>query len=118
MIKKDLIKIFIDEIYIKPPMRSYPTNKIVFIHVDEIWSIDFADMIHSKVSNNKGFRFIFVIIDNFSRYLWAIPLKNENSQTITNEFSNIKSTLKRSPIKLESDRGTEVYNFFSELLEK
>ena len=42
--------------------------------------------------------------------MWAIPLKNKYSQTITNEFSNILSTSKRKPIKIESDRGAEFYN--------
>ena len=110
MINKDKIKIFIDEIYSKPPKKNYPTNKVIYNHIDEIWSIDLADMIDYKISNNKGYRYIFIIIDNFSKYLWAIPLKNKYSQTITNEFSNILTTSKRKPLKLESDRGTEFYN--------
>ena len=44
------------------------------------------------------------------KFLWAIPLKNKYSQTITNEFSNILTKSKRKPLKLESDRGTEFYN--------
>ena len=36
--------------------------------------------------------------------------EKRNSQTITNEFSNILTTSKRKPLKLESDRGTEWYN--------
>ena len=67
-------------------------------------------MIDHKISNNKGFRYIIVIIDNSSKIFWAIPLKNEYSQTITNEFSNILTTSKRNPLKIESDRGTEFYN--------
>ena len=110
MVKKDLIKIFIDEIYSKPPRKNYPTNKIIYNHTDEIWSIDLADMIDYKILNNNGFRYIFIVIDNFSKYLWAIPLKNKYSQTITNEFSNILTTSKRKPLKIESDRGTEFYN--------
>ena len=110
MVKKDLVKMFIDEIYTTPSKKNYPTNKIVYNNIDEIWSIDLADMIDYKTSNNKGFRYIFIIIDNFSKYLWAIPLKNKFSQTITNEFSNIITTSKRKPNKLESDRGTEFYN--------
>ena len=50
---KDKIKIFIDEIYSKPPMNTYPTNKKKYNHIDEIWSIDLADMIDSKTSNIK-----------------------------------------------------------------
>ena len=93
--KKDLTKIFIDEIYSKPPRKNYPTNKLIYNHLDEIWSIDLADMIDYKISYNKGFRYIFIIVDNFSKYWWGIPLKNKYSQTITNEFSNILTTSKR-----------------------
>ena len=81
MIRKDLIKIFVDEIFSKPPMRNYPTNKKIYNNIHEIWSIDLANMIVYRNSNNKGYRLIFVIIDNFSKSLWAIPFKNKNSQT-------------------------------------
>ena len=108
--KKDLIKIFIDEIYSKAPMINFPTNKIIYKHIDEIWSIDLADMIDYKISNNKGFRYIFVIIDKYSKDLRAISLKNKYSHTSTNEFSNILTTSKRKPLKIESDRGTEFHN--------
>ena len=47
--KKDLTKIFIDEIYSKPPRRKYPNNKITYNSIDEIWSIDLADMVDYKI---------------------------------------------------------------------
>ena len=67
MVKKDEIKVFIDEIYSKPPKKIHPTNKILYNHIDETWSFDLADMIDYRTSNNKGFRCIFVIADNFSK---------------------------------------------------
>ena len=73
-------------------------------------SIDLADMIDYRMSNNKGIRYLFVLIDNYSKYLWAIPLKNKYSQTITNEDPNFLTTSKRKPLKIESERGTELYN--------
>ena len=45
-----------------------------------------------------------------SKYLWAKPLKNKYSKTITDELSNILSSSKRSSVKIESDRGSELYN--------
>ena len=108
MSKKDNIKIFFEEKYSEPPKKNYPTNKIVYNHIDEIWSIDLVDLVDYKISNNKGFRYIFVIIDNFSTFHLCVRLKN--SQTLTNEFSNILTTSKRSPLKIESDRGAEFYN--------
>ena len=110
--KKDLTKIFINEAYGKAPRKNYPTNKRVYNHIDEIWSFDLADMIDYKTSKITGFRNILVKIDNFSKYLWAIPLKNNYSQTITNEFSIVLTTSERKPLKIESDRGSELYNSF------
>ena len=66
--KKDLTKILIDEIFSKPPIKNYPTNKIIYSHIDEHWSIYLADFSDYKTSNNKGFRYNFVIIDNFSNF--------------------------------------------------
>ena len=97
--KNDLLTIFINEIYSKPPKNNYATNKIVYCHIDGIWSIDLSDMIDYKISNNKGFGYIFVIIDNLSKSLWAISLKNKNITTFINDYiNNIKtmSTKNRS----------------------
>ena len=105
MIKKDSTKIFFDEIYSSLPKKKYSTSKIVYNHNDEIWSIDLANYSDYKISNNKGYRYTFVIIDNFSKYLSAIPPKNKNSQTKTQENSNILTNLKRHPLKIKSDRG-------------
>ena len=63
--KKDIIKIFIDDIYSKATKKNYPTKKIKYNHIDETWSIDLADMIGYKISNNERFRYIFVIFDCF-----------------------------------------------------
>ena len=110
MSKKNNIKTFIDEIYNTPPKKFYPANKIIYNHIDEMWSINLADMIDYKISNNKGFRYIFIVIDNYSKYLWAKPPKNKYSKTITDECSNILITSKRKLLKIESDRGSEFYN--------
>ena len=110
MTKMDLMKIVIDEIYSKPPKKNYATNKIIYNHIDEIWSIDLADMIDYETSNIKRFRYMFIIIHNFSNYTWCLPFKNKKAQTKPQEFSNFLTTSKRLPLKIKSNRGTEVYN--------
>ena len=57
--KKDLTKIFFNEIYSKPPRKNYETNKIKFNYIDEICSIDLADIIDYKTSNNKGYIYLY-----------------------------------------------------------
>ena len=59
MTKKDTAKIFIDEIYSITPMRNYKTNEITYDHIDEIWSIDFADMINYKTKQITKVRDIY-----------------------------------------------------------
>ena len=115
--KRDLIRIFIDEIYNKTPEKNYETNNIFYNEIDGIWSIDLADLIDYKTSNKNRFRYILTIIDNFSKYTWAIPLKNKISPTI-NEISKIIITSKRRPNKLEGNRSMEFYNNFSQKLLK
>ena len=69
MTKKDLIKVFNDEIIENPPKKNYETTKIVYNLIDQIWSIHLADMIDYKISNIKRFRYKFAMIDNFTKNL-------------------------------------------------
>ena len=107
MTKKDNIDTYINEIYSSLPGKKYPTNKIIYIHIDEIWSFELADMIEHKTSQSKGFRYIFVNINIFSNYIWCIPLKNKNAKTITNKFSNILTESKRKSVKIKPDREAD-----------
>ena len=73
------IKIFLNEIYSKPPKKIYPTNKTYVYHTDDIWSLDILDLKDYGPENNKGYRCVLVIVDNFSKYGWTIPLKKKCS---------------------------------------
>ena len=113
------IKIFINEIYSKGPKKYYPTNKTNVYHIDDIWSLDILDLKDYGPKNNRGYRYVLVTIDNFSKYGWTIPLKNKNAQTIKNSFENILISSKRSPNLIERDRGKEFYNnIFQDFLNK
>ena len=113
------IKIFINEIYSKPPKRNYNTNKTDVYHIDDIWSLDILDLKDYGPKNNRGYRYALVTIDNFSKFGWTIPLKNKNAQTIKDSFENILISSKRKPNLIESDRGKEFYNnIFQDFLNK
>ena len=113
------IKIFINEIYSKPPKKNYFTNKTDVYLVDDTWSLDILDLKDYGPENNGGYRYVLVIIDNFSKFGWTIPLKNKNAQTIKDSFENILISSKRQPNLIESDRGKEFYsNIFQDFLNK
>ena len=54
--------------------------------------------------------FTITILDLYTRYAWAIPLKDKTGITITNVFQKIFKEYNRKPTKLWVDRGTEYYN--------
>ena len=104
------IKILISEIYSKGPRKSYPTIKTDVYHIDDIWSLDILDLKDYGPKNNRGYRYVLVIIDDFSKFGWTVPLENKNAQTINDSFENIFISSKRKPILIESDRGKKFCN--------
>ena len=118
MTQKNIRK-FINEIESKAPKMYYPTNKTNVYHIDDIWSLDILDLKDYGSKNNRGYRYILVVIDNFSKYGWTTPLKNKNVQTIKDSFENILISSKRKPNLIEGDRGKEFYNnIFQDFLYK
>ena len=113
------IKIFINEIYSKPPKKNYATNKKDVYYFDDTSSLDILDLKDFGPENNRGYRYVLVIIDNFSKLGWTVPIKNKTAQTITNSFENILISSKRKPNLIETDRGKEFFNnIFQDFLNK
>ena len=104
------IKIFVTEIYSKPPKKNYSTNKTHVYHYEDICSLDILDLKDYGAENNKNYRYVLVVIDNFSKYGWTTPLKNKNSETIKNFFEKFLISSKRKSKLTETDRGREFYN--------
>ena len=79
MTKRDLTKFFIDEIYFNSQRKNYPSKKTIDNDFIEISSIGFMDMFDYKNSNDEGYKYIFVIIVNFSKCTWCILLKKSSN---------------------------------------
>ena len=54
-------------------------------------------------------KFLLTCIDVFSKYAWAIPLKNKNGKTVTDAFKKCFQN-SRTCEKLQVDKGSEFYN--------
>ena len=104
------IKIFINEIYSKGPKRNYATSKTNVYHIDDVWSLDILDLKDYGPENNRNYRYVLVVIDNFSKFGWTKPLKNKNPLTIKDSFEKILINSERKPNLIETDRRKEFYN--------
>ena len=102
--KKEIAK----EIF-SPVIKKFDRIKIIPHYKDECWSIDLID--RSSLSKyNKNYKFIFTIIDNHTKYAWAIPLKDKSGKSTTTALKSLIEKTKRKPDKIWSDRGKEFYN--------
>ena len=92
-----------------PVIKKFQRIQIQTHYKDECWSIDLID--RSSLSKyNKNYKFVFTIIDNHTKYAWAIPLKDKTGKSTTAAFKNLLETSKSKPQKVWSDRGKEFYN--------
>ena len=102
--KKETVK----EIF-SPVIKKFQRIQIQTHYKDECWSIDLID--RSSLSKyNKNYKFIFTIIDNHTKYAWAIPLKDKSGKSTTAALKSHIEKEKRKPHKIWSDRGKEFYN--------
>jgi len=85
---------------------SFPRLRVRVYSRDELWDVDLMDV--SRVAKyNSGTRYILICIDVFSRYLWAIPIKDKKSETVLEAFKSVLSTSDRRPKKVRHDKGKE-----------
>jgi hypothetical protein len=97
--------------------RGYKTRKYKTSGIDHQWQADLADM-QAEAPHNNGFKYILVVIDVFSRYAWAEPLKSKSPRDVKPAFIKIFNE-GRKPFKIQSDQGLEfesntMRNFFSQ----
>lgn len=112
MNKEEYLKVFSKEIH-KPAIKKFEKAQVNYNKIDDVWAIDLADM--SRMEDN-GFKYILVVVDTFSKYCWAIPLKNKTAETVLKGF---KSILKgRKPNKIWSDLGSEFKGVFKAFCDK
>ena len=91
----------------RPKRKKFERNQVIVSGIDDTWQADLVDV--SSLSNkNDNFKFILTCLDVFSKYAWAVPLKNKEGKTITDAFKTIFTN--RIPQRIQTDLGSEFYN--------
>src|SRR3981189_1664316 len=90
----------------KPARRGrYKTRKYHTSGIDHQWQADLADM-QVEAKYNDGNKYILTVIDVFSRYPWAEPLKTKSPVHVKPAFELIFAK-GRKPFKIQTDQGIE-----------
>lgn len=97
---------------------NFERRRVLVKGLDDLFQADLVEMI-PYAKQNKGYRYILVVIDVFSKYVWAEAVKNKTSQNIVKAMKKIFSESKRIPKNMQTDHGKEFYNHeFQNLMEK
>ena len=100
--------IFASEIH-KRAVKKFRRRKVIVQKIDEIWALDLASL-ESLANYNDGYKYMLCVIDVFSKFAWAVPLKNKTAATVLTAIQSIVKKSKRIPEKVWVDQGSEFYN--------
>jgi len=90
-----------------PARRNFPRRRIVIKGYDDLFQADLVEMI-PYARENKGFRYILMVIDAYSKYLWAVPVKSKSGPDVAQAMSTVLQ--QRKPKNLQTDQGKEFFN--------
>ena len=89
----------------KTVRRKFKRNRVIVSGIDDQWDGDLMDL-SSLAKYNKNYKFILLLIDIFSRFVWAVPLKSKHASEIIKAFKKVFSK-GRKPTSLRTDKGGE-----------
>lgn len=92
----------------KPIRKTFPRSKVKVNTIDSMWDGDLAD-VSNIASHNDGYKFLLVLNDIFSRYLFIVPLKNKHHQNIVDGLKLVFQK-RRKPNTLRTNKGSEFKN--------
>lgn len=112
-IKKDIV----NELH-KSTRRKFPRRSVILFGINDLCQADLVEMIpYARI--NKGYKYILVIINTFSKYVYCEPVKNKSGKEVSKATDNILKRMKHRIKNLQSDLGKEFYNKdFKDLMQK
>jgi len=93
----------------KRVINKFKKRRIITYGIDHIWAADLLIMTKYSKENN-GLKYILVVIDTFSKYLWLKPVERKLASHVSSAFQKILSSTKRRPKFLHVDKGKEFVN--------
>lgn len=112
-VKKEVV----DELH-KPARKNFQRRRVIIKGLNDLFQADLVEMIpYARV--NRGHRYILVVINAFSKFLWAYPVKRKTGRDVTEAMKKVLTSLPTLPKNLQTDMGKEFYNKeFQSLIKK
>lgn len=110
-------KQIVEELH-KNARKNFKRRRVIVKDINETLQADLVEMLpYAKI--NKNNKYLLTVIDIFSKYAWAIPVKNKTGKEIAAAMFQILKDLSSPPKNIHTDLGKEFYNVnFKSLMEK
>lgn len=99
----------------KPVRKRILRNYYTTFEINGLWQADIIDL-HLLKKFNDGHGYILAVIDVFSKFVYAQPLKTKSAAEVTKAFRNmidgavVKEGVRSAPRTLQTDEGKEFIN--------
>lgn len=106
----DAKKQVVEEIH-KPARINFKRRKVIIKSLNDLFQADLVEML-TYAKDNKGNKYILVVINCFSKFAWALPLKTKKGLEVASAMSKILKKLPtiHIPKNLQTDGGLEFFN--------
>lgn len=99
----------------RPARKNFERRHTQMRGIGDTYQIDLVEMI-PYAPQNRHYKYILTVIDIFSKFGWAYPVKNKTSVCIVDEMKKLFNS-GHVPRNIHSDMGKEFYNSkFRELM--
>lgn len=93
----------------KAARKNFKRRKTIIKGYADLWQADLADFQNFK-KINQGNRYILMVIDCYSKFLWVEPIKSKTAEAVSFAMKRILNRANYFPKFLQTDAGTEFYN--------
>jgi hypothetical protein len=102
----------------KPARKTFIRRSVKMVGVDDNWQSDLM-ILDSYVKFNSGYKYLLIVIDTFSKFLWTRKLKTKSANEVARAMEDILIKSNRKCRLLHTDFGGEYINStFRRLTEK
>jgi hypothetical protein len=88
---------------------NFERNQVISPYIDAQWQGDLAE-VGNLSQKNDGVRYLLILIDIVSKYVWVEPLKTKSGPSVLDGLKRIFERTERRPEKLQTDDGKEFVN--------
>ncbi|GFX55787.1 uncharacterized transposon-derived protein F54H12.3 [Trichonephila clavipes] len=96
----------------KPVRHKFQRNRVFVSDIDRQFQEDLVDM-QSLAEFNKGYKYLLTCIDLFSKFAWAVPLKDKFGKSVKSGLEIIFK--ERKPKVLQTDAENKISHFKTQL---